>query len=312
MRRNRRGLSGGFLWGLIGTTPRALRQGRSFLRRGALLLFVMLSFAMLAGVGCQAQVQERDESVALRPPAELLDRVKGAQADFIGAMGSVAIDYDRVICGEVGAKSTRGFGRQAIAEATLEVSRARFEAQRATSARGGGPAEAHDGITLIEEPAEPPRSRLHWQCVQADAQPGCVQATANIVARRVYRERVDGYDLDPLVVSDLLEAFAADLRWAGDYLSFADTPTDAFQSIREACEAGDSPLRQYLGDAVKTDDISRRAGLNQLKIDMVGSEADLCGALPTFYAQIIQDLGISLAHHSRAQYCVNQPWAILD
>src|SRR5690554_3510585 len=135
---------------------------------------VLCAGATLAGLGCQSEVQVREEPIALRPPAELVERVNGAQADFIGAMSSVATDYDRVICDEARAQSARGFGRQALAEATLEVARARGEARRATSARGGGPAGQGDGITMIEEPAEAARSGLHWQCVQADAQPECV------------------------------------------------------------------------------------------------------------------------------------------
>lgn len=291
MRRHHGGLSGGF-WGIV--------------------TGVLCAGATLAGLGCQPEVQVREEPIALRPPAELVERVNGAQADFIGAMSSVATDYDRVICADARAESARGFGRQALAEATLEVARARGEARRATSARGGGPAGQGDGITMIEEPAEEARSGLHWQCVQADAQPECVTATANIVARRVYLERVDGYDLDPLVVSDILEAFAADLRWAGDFMSQADTAPDALDAIRKGCEAGDSPLAGYLEEALETNNVARRAGLTQLQSDLVGEEADLCSALPAFYSRTIQDLGTSLAQHSRTRYCVNRPWAILE
>jgi|GEM_PF-6453247 len=280
------------------------------------VLGTLLGFWMLLGTGCQSQAHPREQPVALRPPAELVERIEGAKTDFVGAMGRVATDYDRAVCGELSAKSARGFGRQAIGEATLEVARARGEAQRITQARGGGPAKVDDGITMIEEPSAAPTQAAgappDWQCVQAEAQPACVKATANQVALRVYRQRVDGYDLDAQVVGDILEAFAADLLWAGEYLSESGASPQALAAIEQGCEAGDSPLKRHLDEALTTSDVARRAGLTQLHRDLVGTQPSFCAALPGLYRGILQDLGTSLAHQSRTQYCVNRPWAILE
>lgn len=276
-------------------------------------LGALMGLWVLMGVGCQGQAHLREQPVALRPPAELVERIEGARADFVGAMGRVATEYDRAVCLQVSAQSAHRFGRQALAEAALEVARARGEARRATQARGGGPAAPQDAITLIEEPdAEPSDPALNWQCVQAQAQPACVKAAANHVALRVYRQRVDGYDLDPQLVSDILEAFGADLLWAGEYLSQPEPASDAFAAIEQGCEAGDSPLKRFLDQALTTSDVARRAGITQLHTDLVGPHSNLCAALPDMYRAILQDLGNSLAHQSRTQYCVNRPWAILE
>lgn len=277
--------------------------------RGVWLLGVM---AVLAAPACQAPIRDGRSPVAVRPPAELVDKIRGAQVDFVQALGSVATRYDRAVCGELKGQHAGRSDRQAFAEANLEVSRAMRQARGVTQSRGGGPIESDDGITVVEEPVSSPRSGPHWSCVQADTQPECVHASANAVAQRVYRQRVAGYDLDPRVLSDVLSAWAADLRWAGELLSSAESSVQAYRSIHEQCEAGKSPLASYLGGVDDGETASQRQGLKQFQTDLMGMHPDLCSALPALYGQLIQDLGLSLAHHSRTQYCVNRPWPILD
>lgn len=272
-------------------------------------LLVCLAFGGIIA-GCQTPTQEA-KPVEVRPPPEVAERVEGARQGLIQALAEVAVDYDEAVCAADLGSGPYASARHALGEANLEVARALREADRISRARGGGPAPSSEGITMIEEPAQDEAPFGSWRCAQMSEQPACVDAGSNALAERIYRVYMAGYELKAEQISQALDAFAEDLRWAGGYLSRAPERSAALSSLEEACRAGDSPIARFFGEAERAENVESQRRIELLRDVFVGSHADICAALPDYYDTLVEELGNTLARRSRTHYCAVEPWAAL-
>lgn len=282
-----------------------LRQTRRW-RALAAACGVLLGVSLAAG--CHPQTGLRAQPVGVRLPDAVLTQVHNAQTSLVGALSQMSMRYDQQVCDADEVNGKHAFGRQALAEANLEVDRALSQARNIARARGGGPPEASSGITYIEEDAAPEQAWGAWICVQADEQPACVQASANNLAQQVFRTYVAGYELNPVTVANVLDAFAAEVRWADARLTRAPTRTSALQAIEQDCRAGESPLAQFFDAAEALNQVQLREQLLLVRAGFVDAQPDVCAALPAFYDQLLQQLGTSLARRTRTQFCAIESW----
>lgn len=267
-----------------------------------------LLLALALAAGCHPTHATQAQPIAVRLPDRVLTKVQSAQTSLVGALGQVSVRYDQQVCDADEVNGKHAFERQALAEANLEVDRALLQARSIARARGGGPAEVPSGITYIEESAAPEQGWGAWTCVQADQQPACVQAAANNLAQQVFRTYVAGYELNPVTVANVLDAFAAEIRWADARLTAAHSRTSALQSIERDCRAGDSPLAQFFNAAETLNQVQLRQRLLLVRDGFVGAQSDVCAALPAFYDQLLQQLGSGLSRRARTQFCATESW----
>ncbi len=290
-----------FEWGTI---------SRTWGRPAAWTSLTVVVFAMLFAAGCHQWGQEVDQPpVAVGIPPEVSQKVDNAQAAYVDALRTIATDYDAAVCEEEGQMAERSQERQAMAEARLEVAEAVGSARsQVQQNQGGGPTVEDEGITLIEEAPEPKRDRGGWTCLDASGQPACVSAASSYVARQVWRNYGEGHDLNPVTAGDVLEAFAADARWADQYLVAASDKAEAYEQIRQGCKDGKSPLAQFFRAAAKFDHPEVRTDLLELRNDFVGGQQNVCEALPFYYENTITEMRNNLSLRIRNDRCATSQW----
>lgn len=289
------------------------RLSRTWGRPIAGLTAVAVVLVAFVSSGCQRWSEAEASPVAIGVPPEVTDKVDNAQAAYINSLRTIATDYDAVVCQEERNIAQRQDDRQALAEAHLEVAQAVGNAKRALPNQGGGPTaeEQYEGITIIEETPKPTRNRGGWKCLDVSSEPSCVAATSSGVAREVFRNHIDGYDLNPVTMGDVLEAFAADAAWADQYLVGASTQGEAYDKIQAACRAGQSPLARFFRAGVDFEHREVRRDILMLRDDFVGVQGNVCEALPIYYENVLTELRNDLSARVRTNRCSVPQWEAL-
>jgi hypothetical protein len=273
----------------------------------ATLAAIALAFL---STGCDRYgTQVASQPVAMGVPPKVTQKVDNAQAAYINSLRTIATDYDAAVCEEESQMAQSSQERQAMSEANLEVAQAWQTAKESVQTnRGGGP-PGDEGVIIIEEaPPEKKRDRGGWTCQNASGQPSCVAATASATARKVFRDHMSGYNLNPVTMGDVFEAFAADAAWADQYLVAADTQGEAYEQIRQACKAGESPLAQFFRAAADFDHAQVRRDLLAVRDDFVGVQQNVCEALPMYYENVLKDLQSGLSMRIRNNRCSTPQW----
>ncbi len=268
-----------------------------------------LAMVAVAMSGCQSTYSSEGKPVAVGMPARVTNKVDDAKSALVDATTTLATRYDQTVCNQQNKMAQASDQRQAMAEANLDVAEAVVAARsQAGTPRGGGPADEHKGIIMIEEPSQPKHDYGQWQCEHTDKQPACAGAAGSAVAHKIYRTQVDGYDLNPVTVGDVLEAYAADMQWADQYLIGADTRAQADKQIEQGCRSGHSPLARFFkaADSVHNGDV--RADLLRLRHDFVGQNADVCAALPVYYGNVMSELQSQVSRRMRTGQCTAAQW----
>jgi hypothetical protein len=272
-----------------------------------LAIGVIMAASLLVSSGCHRTVEPTQNPVVIGLPLEVSQKVDNAQASFIKAVGNLATNYDDAVCEEDRQLTKSSEQRQAMAEANVEIAEAMGTAR--SQATGGGPLADDEGIIVFEEaPPEPERNRGGWTCLRADGEPSCVSATASGVARGVHRNYIQGHDLNPVTAGDVLEAFAADARWADQYLAAASDRAEGFDQIRQACQDGQSPLARFFEAAAAFDNVEVRHNLTMLRDDFVSMQQNVCEALPIYYENVLDQVQYDLSRRMRVNRCAIPEW----
>jgi hypothetical protein len=297
-------------WGTLIDTARLMpnRRSRSMLAAG-----VMVAASMLIASACQHPTSTAvQRPVVVGVPAKVSQKVDNAQAALVDSMSTLATNYDQAVCQEKGQMTQANQWRQAEAEARLEVNSAVREARsQARRNRGGGPTAEDDGITIIEEAPRSEPQRGGWMCMEAAGEPACVNAAASTVAAKVYRDYIEGLNLNPVTAGDVMEAFAADAKWADQYLVGASDRSQAFRQIEQACREGQSPLSRFFRAGAEYDHPQVRRDLGAVRDDFAGSHQGVCGALPSYYSNVIGELENDLSLRLRTGRCTAPDWQVL-
>ena len=272
----------------------------------ALLTAALLTAASLLG-GCHRQAPPAEKPVVIGVPTPVVDKLDNAQAEFINAVGDLGVDYDQTVCEGERQEVSRANWRNAMAEAYLEVTEAMLTARQEVEGQEGD--ERRN--VIVVEPTEAAPDRGGWSCMQADGQPTCVEAAASDTGRQVYRSYVEGYDLNPTTAGDVLEAFAADIAWANQYITAADRRGEAFGQIRQACQAGDSPLARFFDAALESEYPVVRRDVEIIQDNFVGTQVGVCEALPIFYDNLLAELQHDLGRRMRTGQCAIPQWQVL-
>lgn len=273
---------------------------------------------MLAGLvalgmmGCHPYGGAAEKPIAVGVPERVSTKLDNAQAELINSVGALINDYDAAACEQEGQMAQRSDMRQAMAEAYLQVNDALGTArQRVETPRGGGPPPQQRRTLIFVEEAQSQPAQSPWSCVGAADSPSCTQAAASDVARRVFQNYIDGYDLNPVTAGDAMEAFAADISWASRHLLGAESRADAFRTLQEQCQAGDSPLLRFFQAADAYDDPGVRSDVSQVRRALVGTQPGVCEALPVFYDNLMTEITNTLERRTRRNECTVPTWQVL-
>jgi hypothetical protein len=282
-------------------------------RSGPLLAVgIIVAASSLVSSGCHRTTAPDQRPVVIGMPAEVSQKVDNAQAAFIDSMSTLATNYDEAVCEQRGEMADSSHDRQARAEARLEVADAVSNArEQVTPNRGGGPVSEAERITIIEEEPVDEPNRGGWTCMQANQEPACVSAAASGVASKVYRNYVKGYSLNPVTAGDVLEAFAADAKWADEYFMENADRGEALGAIEQACQDGQSPLKRFFEAAADFDQPQVRRDLLAVRDGFVGPQQDVCNVLPSYYSNVMGELKNDLDLRIRTQRCAMPQWNVL-
>lgn len=243
---------------------------------------------------------------------ETRDRIDRQKHEVTDALASFIQDTDREVCQSDRDRRMAQRVRQAMSEAYLELTRAVEQSEQAarTEDPGTAPSPTVDQgdrqIVWIShgETADESAPQLHWQCLETAEHPECVGATANSVARLLYRDKIGGHSLRTSQVADMLSVLAEDIEWAlgraGD-----NRAADPERLIRQGCAGGASPLADHIQR--NADDPS----IAEIRADITGQHSSFCTGLAATYDDVIATLRGQLEQYLISRRCELDNWEAL-